>query len=272
MDLRQTPTYAAYMQQSGWKVETLKTVDGKNAYAYFRPFPLLPISVCKIQRFTALPDFDDLNRLCKKHHCIYTILEPDLVCPNWQDVTNHGFRLSHSPFLPTASIRIDLTKSQDRLWQDLSTNAKRILTKQTQIKTKQSTISDFYEAWKKDAKIWPPSFKSFQTMVEVFGDKAQLWTSVQDDTILSGILLLKTDQGAVYYQTWTSGTGRQTNAHFYLVWELVKNLKREGAKYLDFDGVYDSRFPLPTWKGFTQFKYKFSSNLVEYPGCFSRLF
>ena len=43
-----------------------------------------------------------------------------------------------------------------------------------------------------------------------------------------------------------------------------------GAKILDFEGIFDERFPNKKWKGFTHFKKSFAGYEVEYPGAFSK--
>jgi len=92
-------------------------------------------------------DFSDLKRVGRKHKVVYTVIEPTLgsdpslarwpkepappvsggvpvrVRPSW--------RVNKRPYLPTKSIIIDLKKVKKQLWNDLSTNAKRILNKKS---------------------------------------------------------------------------------------------------------------------------------------------
>ncbi len=44
--------------------------------------------------------------------------------------------------------------------------------------------------------------------------------------------------------------------------------KKSGCKVFDFDGIYDERFPIKTWLGFTKFKKGFGGKEIEYPGCY----
>ena len=48
--------------------------------------------------------------------------------------------------------------------------------------------------------------------------------------------------------------------------DTEKERKKEGKKVFDFEGIYDERFPLISWKGFTRFKKGFGGIEVEYPG------
>ena len=70
--------------------------------------------------------------------------------------------------------------------------------------------------------------------------------------------------------TWTSEVGRQSGAHYKLVWEELLKAKEMGMKYFDFEGVFDPRWPQKKWIGFTEFKRRFGGKLVQFPGGFSR--
>ncbi len=266
MDLRQSPQYATFMHKSGWIVEELPPGSIK---VYIRRLPALPVSVIKVQRFDRLPDFSALHKLRVKNRAIYTILEPEFDCPHLPLATQ-GFHLSTSPFLPTATLRLDLTSNHDKLWRELSTNVQRILTKQTVVQIDQACPQEFLKSWQKEAKLWPLSERSLHALQTSFQDNCELLVSRFHQQIVSGLILLKTDDRAFYYQTWTSPLGRSLNAHFYLVWEVIQRLKKEGLHYFDFDGVWDPRFPIKSWRGFSQFKQKFGGELVQYPGCFTR--
>lgn len=272
MDLRQTPEYSEYLSHVGWVVKTIGTQKGGGKiYVYIRSLPLLlPLSICKVQRFSEAPNWVELERLLSKHHCLHAVLEPETGFEDTQNLVDHGFKLSKSPFLPTATVRIDLTQSQRILWGNLATNSKRILSKPSPISISEVSRDEFRKAWTKSAKVWPMSSTSLEEMKIAFGKKCELLVSKQGDEIVSGLLLLKTPDTAFYYQTWTSPKGRESGAHFHLVWQTMLRLKKEGLKYFDFDGVFDKRYPIKSWKGFSEFKLKFGGELVEYPGSFTR--
>ena len=77
---------------------------------------------------------------------------------------------------------------------------------------------------------------------------------------LAGILLLYHEKTAYYWYASALKEGKKMFAPTLLVWEAVKRVKKRGCKILDFEGVYDERFPKASqsWRGFTKFKEGFS--------------
>ena len=112
----------------------------------------------------------------------------------------------------------------------------------------------------------------FHKLLDSFAGKASLWISKSEDEILSGILLLKSKNTVNYFQTFTTDKGRQTGAHYKLVWEVILKSKKDGYKYFDFEGVIDKRWPQKKWVGFSEFKNKFGGRVVNYPGSFMKWF
>jgi len=62
--------------------------------------------------------------------------------------------------------------------------------------------------------------------------------------------------------------GKQLNVPTLLVWKTILIAKKRRMKIFDFEGIFDERFPLPAWRGFTRFKKSFGGEEVEYPGAF----
>jgi len=52
--------------------------------------------------------------------------------------------------------------------------------------------------------------------------------------------------------------------------DYEKLAKKMGCKIFDFEGIYDDRFPLKSWLGFSRFKKSFGGLEVEYPGAYSK--
>jgi lipid II:glycine glycyltransferase (peptidoglycan interpeptide bridge formation enzyme) len=64
--------------------------------------------------------------------------------------------------------------------------------------------------------------------------------------------------------------GKKYFAPTLVAWNAIMSSKKEGKKIFDFEGIYDERFPLNSWKGFSRFKNGFGGNVVSYPGCLSK--
>ena len=55
-----------------------------------------------------------------------------------------------------------------------------------------------------------------------------------------------------------------------VVWEGMMEAKRRECEWLDFDGIYDERYPIKAFKGFSRFKAGFGGIEVEYLPAFER--
>ena len=86
--------------------------------------------------------------------------------------------------------------------------------------------------------------------------------------LLSGILMIQTKDIAYYMYAASSDKGKKLFAPTICVWESIKLAKKLGCKIYDFEGIYDERFPLKSWKGFTRFKKSFGGKEISYPGAF----
>jgi lipid II:glycine glycyltransferase (peptidoglycan interpeptide bridge formation enzyme) len=103
--------------------------------------------------------------------------------------------------------------------------------------------------------------------LEGFGKKAFIVKvySTPRGELLAAAVYLTTDDGAYYMQNGSTELGRKLMAPTLAVWEGMKEAKKRGLKYFDFDGVSDERHPIKAWAGFTRFKEGFGGEAVYYP-------
>lgn len=276
MDLRQFPQYAKYMKSIGWLVEK---VNGN--YIYVRKIPLTPSSVIKIQRSKKIP-FKQINQLAKKHRAVVIYLEPNVgttIRYTLYTIHNHGYRFSKSPFLPTKTIHLDLTRSEGKILAQMKKDARYGIRKArgTVIKKfSNEEIKEFHQAWKKSVswRRYIPSLESLKALKKSFGRNAIFLTATHSNTLeyrtktAAGAVVLLAGKAVYYYYAFSSKEGRQKLAQYLLVWEAIKEAKKQGCKIFDFEGIYDKRFPQKSWKGFSHFKKSFGGKEIEYPGCF----
>jgi lipid II:glycine glycyltransferase (peptidoglycan interpeptide bridge formation enzyme) len=94
-------------------------------------------------------------------------------------------------------------------------------------------------------------------------------TPRNDTTVpLAAILLIVADRTAYYMYAASTGQGKKLFAPTLVAWKSIKLAKKLGCKLFDFEGIYDERFPIPSWKGFSRFKKSFGGREIEYPGAF----
>jgi lipid II:glycine glycyltransferase (peptidoglycan interpeptide bridge formation enzyme) len=262
VDIRQTIQYANYLSKIGWKVERSAEIN------YFVKKLSLIGSVLKIQRPEEIR-IDKIKRLSKKYKVFRVIIEPkDML--NFQLLTTNGFKLSKSPYLPSKTLHLDLTKTKEELSNNLKKDAKYALRKwqMTNVKCQMvENLEKFREVWKKAVGMKryvppPPHLKALKKSFK----KNSLF--ITDEGGNSGGIFLIGDKIAYYWQAFSNKKARRALAQYKIVWEAILWAKERGAKIFDFEGIYDKRFPDKSWLGFTHFKKSFGGHEVEYPGAF----
>lgn len=241
-DIRQSPQWAKYLISLGWIVER---IDNTN-YA-IKKIPLLG-AILKIQR----PDKYSpaiIQKLTKKHHAhIFTGLS-----------------------LPTKTIQIDLTKSEKQLLADMHYKT-RYNIKKCQISNIKCQISNdiemfikLYHRWHRRRLLFLSQAKLIRSAYKAFGKDADLLFCINNKEIIAGLLLLTYDKITYYMYAATSDAGKKLFAPTAITWEAIKRAKKRGSKIFDFEGIYDERYPIKSWQGFTRFKKSFGGHEVLYP-------
>jgi hypothetical protein len=259
-DIRQSPEYNHYLAQIGWVVERLSGIN-----YFIRKFPIVG-SIIKIQRPEKI-DFEEIGKLTKKYHAFQVILEPSLSSSvgsvSHNSLYNHGFKLSKSPYLPTKTLLIDISQT------DFRSDIKRAIKKYDpeQILEYQNNLDQFRKAWKKAVGLskYVPALKQLQTLQSSFKNNS-LFVTTSDQS--AGIIFLLSGTTLYYWQAFSDKKRRHLPNQYRMVWYGILWGKKRGTKALDFEGIYDERFPNKSWLGFTHFKKTFGGKEVEYPGCF----
>ncbi len=272
MDFRQSKGWGEYLKTRGWKVDFVKSENGKKRLQVliFR-LGWWPWSLLKLQRNEVDPDFADLRRLRKKHRGIQTVIEP-LKIQSIESYRRAGYGRSKVPFLATKTVVVDLSQDEQQLWKRMSENAKRLIKANERISVEEVGAEEFHELWKKNSKVWVLNLTELKNLLKAFGKNGRICVARDSKGVHSGLLSIQTEDVVNYFQTWTSELGRKSGAHYKLVWEEILRARKTGAKYFDFEGIYDEEYPIRKWKGFTEFKKKFGGEIVHHPGCFTRWF
>ncbi len=282
IDLRQTSDYAKFMENLGWEVEKVG-----QSFAYIKRLSILG-SFVKIQRPDVLreEEIDQIGRLCKKNRTFQLILEPRSNS-EISLLTSHNFRLSKSYFVPSKTIQIDLTKSETQLLKEMHQktryNIKRVKSYKLKVTSSQDILS-FANFWQKCALKQRGMFldqkreiieiyKAFSlesSAYKAFCKNAHIVSVEKDNVLLAGILLICTQDIAYYMYAASSQEGKKLFAPTIAAWEAIKLSKKLKKKLFDFEGIYDSRFPIRSWLGFTRFKQSFGGTEIEYPGTYTK--
>lgn len=269
IDIRQTQEYANYLQKIGWAVKR------KNNTNYFIKKMHVIGGVLKVQRPEKI-NIDVINKLAQKYGVFQIIVEPK--SENDADVlSSSGFKLSKSPYLPSKTVFLDLTKSKGELLQRMKKDARRAIKRGEgknikQIKTKKE-MENFRNAWKKTVglKRFVPPLNQLLALKGSFQQNKSLFLASHNDNaeIIGGAIFTRSGKNFSYYwQAFSNKQARTSLSQYLLVWNGILWGKRNKCKIFDFEGIFDPRFPNKSWGGFTHFKKSFGGYEVSYPGAF----
>ncbi|MBI2066114.1 hypothetical protein HYT60_01220 [Candidatus Woesebacteria bacterium] len=152
VDIRQTQQYSTYLSRIGWKVERSAEIN-----YFIKKIPLVG-SIIKVQRPEEIR-INKIRQLSKKYRAFQIIIEPKTEF-DAKYLSSLGFRLTKSPYLPTKTLQLDLTKSREALWRNLEKDAKNAILEKIGSepeainvlktgKNQQNTIGLFREGWKR---------------------------------------------------------------------------------------------------------------------------
>ena len=262
MDLRQSKEFAQHMKLSGWIVEK---ADG--CYVYLRKLPLLPPLIMKVQYPKPPIPFTQIKKLAKKYKPLQIQIQPLKMESGFE---KHSYKLTGGGHV-TKTLQIDLTQSEKKILSQMKKDTRygiRKAKKETIQIIEAKDLEQFHQAWKKSVswQRYVHSIKTLSRLKKVFGKKAVFLLA----SSLGGTVILLTDKTAYYYYAFTSREGRKKFAQYLLVWEAIKLAKKRGCKIFDFEGIYDERFPIKSWQGFSHFKKSFGGKEIKYPGVFTK--
>lgn len=274
-DLRQNKNYPSYMQDLGWGTDEYKGV-----HIYFKK--ILFWRFVKVQRPNNLIVKEFNSYLLRKYRHSTLYVEPASV-KQYEEFVNSKFKKYKSPFLPSKTIQIDLGKSEDQLLKEMHYKTRYNIIHNLKLNNQNSklriqttnNIEEFAEFWQRCAGqrgMFLSQKKEIRAIYNAFSKDAVVHVAHINNDWLSAILRISTPDISYYMYAASTVKGKKLFVPTILTWEAVKAAKKEGKKVFDFEGIYDERFPLKSWKGFTRFKKGFGGKVIEYPECLVKVF
>ena len=265
IDIRQTSQYGKYLRKRGWNVVQLNHVN-----CFIKKIPLFG-SIIKIQRPEIIP-LKKIETLASKCRALQIIIEPKSKLDAIY-LKNNKYRKTKGPFLPSKTLHLDLTKTTDELKRGMKKDARRAILKTDKMLLSEPQLKDLKEfrtAWKNavNTKRYVPSLSSLTILKKTFNKNAFFFLTKNNS---AGAIFLVGDKISYYWQAFSNSEGRKSLAQYKIIWEGILKSKAAGAKILDFEGIYDDRFPNKSWQGFTHFKKSFGGQEIEYPGAFVKI-
>lgn len=236
-------------------------------------------NLAKLQRPQKLPQLAQLIKFVKSYKIRRLAIEPEYNEPQTEltrliEGLNPHVQLNRSPFLPTKTIMIDLTSTEEEIFHKFSEAKRRAVrraVKNNLYIQESNNIGDLIKIKNKSA-----GFLGFITTTgtrqlwETFTEKnttTLLAYEKDNHKLIGGIMLLFHDATAYYWIAGATREGKKLFAPTLLAWEALKLSKKRGMKQFDFVGVWDERLPQENkqWLGFTRFKEGFGGESFFYP-------
>lgn len=272
MDLRQSKAYANYQKSRGWEIEKIGTSGERGAYLFIKKMPVLGVSVLKGQRYKGSLNWKELGRAKKANRVIYTVLEP---LEEKEQLRERGFKVNASPYLPTETVVVDLSKDFNELWEGLAKDAQRTIEK-SEVKIRSVEGKEerkrFWRKWKRASQIYIPNWQSFEKLRRSFKENIWVKAAYSKGGMIAGTVILLAGRRGFYYYAWTDQAGRKLGGQYKLVWKVMEELKEQGVKNFDLEGIEDERWPRKSWRGFSFFKKKFGGERVRFGESFIKWF
>lgn len=253
------------MEALGWKVEKI----GK-WQAFIKRFPIFG-SLIKIQRIIPPIPFEEIEKLAKKHRAFKIVVEFDKSPKSLKLPST--YRIYKSPFLPTKTIIIDLKRTEQEIFKSFTPEKRRAIRKAEKngiVVEKVNNPQIFVSLKQKSLleKLIVPigSKKEIVSLWNAFAPKqAKIIMAYCQNKPTAGVFLLFHEKMSYYWLAASIKKGKKLFAPTLLVWEALKLSKKLGCTEFDFEGIYDKRFPISSWKGFTKFKQGFGGKETFFP-------
>ena len=275
---QQSSLYQTYMEKLRWRVVHIGDVQ-----VFIRSFPLMG-GMMKMHRPKKLPDISEMTSLVKTYRVRTLVVEPVLTqnekeLNEWCTAMRHHVQISSTPYLPTKTIQIDVTRDTDKIFSSLSEAKRRAVRRATALGVTVSESESIHDVLSiKNASAGLFGFMTTSGMKELWEVFAPEHASGvlafnSQKKIIGGVLLLHYDHVTYYWIAGASKEGKKLFAPTLLGWEALKIAKARKSNIFDFVGVWDERIPNENtqWLGFTKFKEGFGGKSIYYPLVYTKL-
>jgi len=284
IDARQSPEWAEYMTKIGWLTEKVGST-----YIFIRQVKFLNHSLIKIQHPVASIPFQEIDAIAKKYNALFVLLEPHVRGYDQNQYEKYGYTKTPMRNSATATLLLDLDKTEEQMIQSFSENARRnikkALSNNITLKTyflndpeNEQKFEQFYKLLKNLSqmkKFYIPDFTEYQHKMRSFKERAAVILAYDDQNVpIAGLWVACTQNIMLYVHTGITTEGYNQLANYSLIWEALKLAKQFNVQILDFEGIFDERYPKEkkNWQGFSEFKKRFHGEEVYYPQIWIKIY
>ncbi len=264
-DIRQDKRYARYMNSIEWDVDLIGSV-----YLYTKKLPLLPLSLTKVQRPQSKISADDIWNVARKHRSFYILLE----CINksqFDHYRGNSFKQTTNISLPSKTIHIDLSQSKNLLLNQMHSKTRYNIKKYKRNESLLSISRDidkFVHYWQKAARdrgMFISQMREIRSLYTAFSSTSVIYLFEYNSNVVAGLLCIGSAKTMTYMHAFSNTKANVLYAPTLMAWKSIRDAKEKGYELYDFEGIYDERTSLTSWKGFTRFKQGFGGNVITYP-------
>jgi lipid II:glycine glycyltransferase (peptidoglycan interpeptide bridge formation enzyme) len=281
VDIRQSPFWAAFMEELGWDVEKIGP-KGKEQLVFLRKVPLIG-SLLKSPRLVSPIPYDDFDSLAKERKLAFAKIEPfhrssEKTLLN--ELKENSFVFDRWALHPTKTIVLDLRLSEDDLLANMEKDTRysvRVSQRKGVRVIRSNDLNRFLKLYKQTAKRqkFTIAEKELRVLWDIFSNEGKAFILIaqwnKDD--IAACLILHYGKTAYYYHAASLKGYKEFFAPYLLIWEAMIRSKATGLKELDLEGIYDHRIPSTrTWTGFSHFKRGFRGEEVELIGSFVKTY
>lgn len=285
IDARQTPQWGQYLNQIGWKY---KQVDG--TVVLIRPLTPLPWSMIKVQHPIGPVPLEKIDEIAKEYKAFLVVVEPHSFNYDKTQFTNCGYIKSLLRYAHTATIKIDLRRSENKLFDSFSENARRNIRKAQKnnlrvevvdLNTEKNdhkfkTFFDLLVNLRNLKKFKTPDYEEYLKKMTAFKKTSYLLFAYEksNPAPIAVVWLAHYNNVISYLQTGITNKGYDTMANYLLVWESLKLAQKLNLAVFDFETIFDPRYPKDHigWKGYTNFKKRFHGEIISYPQSWIKIY
>lgn len=278
---RQSEGWENFLSTLGWK--TVKTSKGNKLF-FLKSFIG---NVNKTQRPNYLDKKEllEIDDIAKEYKSAFLKLEL-LYGQDETLVKEAGYKKTQFPLSPPKTLLINLSKSENALWKDISKTGRNLINRAKKEGSRVEIIKSptmenverFYKTYKftgKRAKFYVEPKDQVHSLVNSFSHNSYLaWVFTKDNKLEGAKLFIEHKGVVTYMRGGSTPAGRQNYGGHLLMWESFLHFKNLGFRLIDLEGIDDDRFPRFTreWGGFSFFKEKFGGISVEFPYPYLKVF
>ena len=220
--------------------------------------------------------FSKIAEIGKKEKCVFIRIRPQLLKTdeNLKILSDLGFKKAPMHLAAEHTVILNLEKSEDQLLAGMRRQTRYEVRRAEKLGIKvvsSNTEADFKEFHKIQAEtakrqgFIPPSLKTLMAEKEAFGDKIQIYKALtkDDEPIAYGLIIKGGDEGD-YYEAASTSLNRKLPGAYALLWQVTKDLKKEGFKRFNLWGIAPAGQPHHRYAGVTTFKTGFSGEITEF--------